>query len=347
MPGDPSVITDAFTNVAILSNGDWYVRGTQLGGGALAVRNGVVIAKTGDEIGNTGEHWTGGNFSAFTGNNNGDWLIAGQTDNPNPARRYVIAVNGVIVARQSDPIAVNVPAVIGRANPATDPWSADNIYLTDDMVLYFLAGIQDGQGNEYTGNPPFSTPLAFLRSALAGGNPIATGAASRKNHGASGNFDIPLPLTGNAGIESRSGGATSDYTIVVTFLGNVSVAGTPQATVTSGTATIGSGGVSNGGAVVTSGNVVTIPLTNVANAQTIGVTLNNVNGSTNVTIPMRVLVGDVNGSAGVSATDISIVKTNAGQPLSPNNFRADVNPNGSINATDVSLVKSRTGTALP
>jgi hypothetical protein len=215
------------------------------------------------------------------------------------------------------------------------------------MVLYFLAGIQDGQGNEYTGNPPFSTPLAFLRSALAGGNPIATGAASRKNHGSAGSFDIALPLTGDAGIESRSGGATSDYTMVVNFLGNVSVAGTPQATVTSGSGTIGSGGVSNSGAVVTSGNVVRIPLTNVANAQTIGVTLNSVNGSTNVTIPMRILVGDVNGNAAVNTTDISIVKASAGRPVDANNFRADVNPNGNINATDVSLVKSQTGTARP
>src|SRR6188768_486170 len=241
MPGNPGVITDAFDNVAILSNGDWYVRGTQLGGGALAVRNGAVIAKAGDEIGTSGEHWVSANFSAFTGNNNGDWLIAGQTDNPDPTRRYVIAVDGVIVARQFDPIPLSVPAVIGRANTATNPWATDNVYLTDGMVLYFLASIQDGQGNEYAGNPAFSTPLAFLRSALPGGNPTATGAASRKNHGASGNFDIPLPLTGNAGIESRSGGATGDYTIVVTFLGNVSVTGTPQAAVTSGSGTIGSG----------------------------------------------------------------------------------------------------------
>ncbi len=347
MPRDPSVVTDAFTNVAILSNGDWYVRGTQLGGGALAVRNGVVIAKTGDEIGNSGEHWIGTSFSAFTGNNNGDWVIAGQTDNPDPARQYVIAVNGVIVARQSNTIALNVPAVIGRANPATNPWSADNLYLTDDMVLYFLASIQDGMGNEYAGNPPFSTPLAFLRSALTGGNPIATGAASRKNHGAAGNFDIPLPLTGNVGIESRSGGGTGDYTIVVTFLGNVSVAGTPQATVTSGTGTIGSGGVSNGGAVVTSGNVVTIPLTNVADAQTLQVTLNNVNGTSNVTIPMGVLVGDVNAGRSVNATDISLVKSQSGQTAGGSNFRVDVNANGSINATDVSLVKSRSGNVLP
>jgi hypothetical protein len=347
MPGNAGIVTDAFTNVALLSNGDWYVRGTQLGGGALAVRNGVVIAKTGDEIGNSGERWTGASFSAFTGNNNGDWVIAGQTDNPNPARRWVIAINGVIVARQSDPIAVNVPAVIGRANAATDPWSADNVFLTDDMVLYFLASIQDGQGNEYAGNPAFSTPLALLRSALPGGNEIATGAASRKNHGASGTFDIPLPLTGNVGIESRSGGATGDHTIVVNFPANVSVAGTPQATVTSGTGAIGSGGASNGGAVTTSGNVVTIPLTNVADAQTLQVTLNAVNGTSNVTIPIGVLVGDVNAGRSVTTSDIGLVKSQSGQTLGASNFRADVNANGSINATDVSLVKSRSGNVLP
>ncbi|CAN5513801.1 hypothetical protein BH20VER1_BH20VER1_03670 [soil metagenome] len=347
MPGDPSVVTDAFTNVAILSNGHWYVRGTRLGGGALAVRNGVVIAKTGDEIGNSGEHWVGANFTAFTGNNHGDWVIAGQTDNPNPARQYVLAVNGVIVARQSDPITVDVPAVIGRANSATNPWSADNVYLTDDMFLYFLASIQDGQGNEYAGNPAFSTPLAFLRSALPGGNPIATGAVSRKNHGASGNFDIPLPLTGNVGIESRSGGATGDYTIVVTFLADVSVAGTPQATVTSGSGTIGSAGVSNGGAVITSGNVVTIPLTNVADAQTLQVTLHDVNGTSNVTIPLSVLVGDVNAGGSVTAADIGLVKSQSGQTAGASNFRADVNASGSINATDISLVKARSGNVLP
>ena len=347
IPADPSVVTDTFNNVAILSNGDWYVRGTQLGAGALAVRNGVVIAKVGDEIGNSGEHWVGANFSAFTGNNHGDWVIAGQTDNPDPARQYVIAVNGVIVARQFDPIPLDVPAVIGRANSATNPWSPDNVYLTDNLVLYFLASIQDGQGNEYAGNPPFSTPLAFLRSVLPTGIPIATGAASRKNHGAAGNFDVSLPLTGNAGIECRSGGATGDYTIVVTFLDNVSVAGTPQAAVTSGIGIIGSGGVSNGGAVVTSGNVVTIPLTNVADAQTLQVTLNDVNGTSNVTIPMSVLAGDTTANGSVTASDISQTKLQAGQPVTGTNFRTDLNASGTINATDIGIVKANSGHSVP
>src|SRR5260370_222130 len=34
--------------------------------------------------------------------------------------------------------------------------------------------------------------------------PIAQSAFSRKTHGAAGTFDVPLPLTGNVGIECRS-----------------------------------------------------------------------------------------------------------------------------------------------
>ncbi len=61
--------------------------------------------------------------------------------------------------------------------------------------------------------------------------PVAQSAVSRKTHGAAGPFDIALPLTGTPGIECRSAGGTSDYTMVVTFASNVTVAGNPQAQV--------------------------------------------------------------------------------------------------------------------
>ena len=177
--------------------------------------------------------------------------------------------------------------------------------------------------------------------------PLVQSAVSRKTQGNAGSFDLDLPLDGTVAMECRGGGGSGDYTIVLTFLANVSVSGNPQATVTSGKGTIGSGGVSNGGMVVTSGNVVTIPLTNVANAQTIEVTLNNVNGSTNVTIPMSVLVGDVNGNATVNASDVALIKAHSGQPVDATTYRFDVTADGNINATDVALVKASSGTALP
>jgi YVTN family beta-propeller protein len=181
--------------------------------------------------------------------------------------------------------------------------------------------------------------------------PCVTAAASRMTHGAVGDFDIDLPLGGAPGIETRTRGGTNDYTMVVTFSANVVVTGSPQAQVTLGTATIGSNGIGNGGMVTVSGNVVTIPLTNVANAQTINIRLNGVTGAdapaVDVTIPMSMLIGDVNASGVVNATDVVLTKAQLAQPVTTSNFRADVNASGNINASDVSLVKSHLGMQRP
>ncbi len=177
-------------------------------------------------------------------------------------------------------------------------------------------------------------------------------AVSRKTHGGAGVFDIPLPLTGTPGVEPRTTSASNDYEMVVTHPagGTISVSGSPQAQVTAGSATIGTGGVSNGGAVSISSNTITIPLTNVTNAQTIAVTLNSVSDGTTTrafTIPMSVVIGDVNGSGGVSSTDVAQTKLSTSQALSSANFRTDVNASGATNASDVAIVKSRTGQQLP
>jgi hypothetical protein len=65
--------------------------------------------------------------------------------------------------------------------------------------------------------------------------------------------------------------------------------------------------------VFVSGNTVTVPLTNVANAQTINVTLYSVNGVSDVVIPMSVLAGDVNGNGVVNSTDVLLTKSRIGQ----------------------------------
>jgi Dockerin type I domain len=171
------------------------------------------------------------------------------------------------------------------------------------------------------------------------GAPVAQSAFSRKTHGAAGTFDVPLPLTGNVGIECRSGGATNDYQMIINFANPVTVGG---ASVTSGTGSVSSFSVS--------GSQVTVNLTGVTNVQRITVTLSNVNDGTHmgdVPVSMGVLVGDVNGNATVNASDVSLTKSQVGNPVSGSNFREDVNANGTISSTDVALVKSKVGTALP
>ena len=72
------------------------------------------------------------------------------------------------------------------------------------------------------------------------GDPVApavVGAVSRKAHGSAGAFDIALPLTGNPGVECRSGGAGGDYQIVVNFADAISFA---SASITSGTGSVSS-----------------------------------------------------------------------------------------------------------
>ena len=180
--------------------------------------------------------------------------------------------------------------------------------------------------------------------------PQVTSAVSRKTHGGAGTFDIPMPLSGTTGVECRTSGGTSDYTLVVTFAKNVTVTGSPQGQVTVGMGCVGSGGVCTGNVSV-SGNVVTIPLTNIANVQTINVRLNGVNGASdapaaNVDIPMSILWGDTNGNRSVTGADVAQTNARAGQPLDATNFRSDVNANGSIKASDTTIIKQYSGTAL-
>src|ERR1700731_5240628 len=93
--------------------------------------------------------------------------------------------------------------------------------------------------------------------------PMAQSAFSRKVHGGgAGTFDVPLPLTGNVGVECRSGGATNDYQMIINFATSVTVGG---ASVTSGTGSVSSFSVS--------GSQVTVNLTGVTNVQRITVTL--------------------------------------------------------------------------
>ena len=164
---------------------------------------------------------------------------------------------------------------------------------------------------------------------------------SRKMHGDT-PYDVPLPLVGLRGIECRAGQGAggTDHQIVATFSSPVTVG---SAAVTSGTGSVV-------GSPIVAGNVVTINLTGVTNAQTIMITLNNVSdgvNTANVVVPMGVLQGDTSGNGAVSSTDVTQTKAQSGHAVSSSNFREDAVVNGSINGTDVSAVKAKSGTALP
>ena len=166
---------------------------------------------------------------------------------------------------------------------------------------------------------------------------MAQSAFSRKVHGTAGTFDVPLPLTGNVGIECRTG---PTYQMIVNFATSVTV---QSASVTSGTGTVSS---FSGSGTPT----ITVNLSGVTDVQRITMTLHGVNNGTttgDVPISMGVLVGDTTGNGLVNAGDVSQTKSQVGQTVSGTNFREDVNANGLISAGDVTQVKSNVGHALP
>ncbi len=180
-----------------------------------------------------------------------------------------------------------------------------------------------------------------IQSPSAACAPLAfASAVSRKTHGAAGTFDINLPLSGEPGVECRTGNAGGNYTLVMTYSNNI-VSG--DAAVTEGIATVGSPAIS--------GNTVTLNLSGVADMQKVTVTLNNVTDEFAQSMPqtpvsMNVLVGDTNASKSVSSSDVGMTKAATSAILDGSNFRADVNASGSVNGTDVSQVKAAVGRTI-
>jgi len=168
------------------------------------------------------------------------------------------------------------------------------------------------------------------------GSIVPTLAVSRKMHGAIVNpFDITLPIATPAAIECRSGGVSGNYQVVVTF---------PAPVTFSSASMSGKGTVSS---TSMNANKVFVNLTGVANAQTITIHLLGVsNGTTkgNVSIPMGMLLADVNQSRQVDSGDVFLAQQQNGQALPPAgsaDFRRDINTNGFIDSGDVFIAQKQ------
>ena len=228
---------------------------------------------------------------------------------------------------------------LGNGTAAGSNWTLTGLSLPTGQNIYIRArGYYRGGYQNGSESITESVRNAFLLPEV----PLVS-VVSRKVHVATA-FDINLPLTGNPGVECRSGGASSDYELIFSFANTLTSVG--NASVTSGT-----GSVSSHMIDADAHNYI-VNLTGVSNAQVLTVSLTNVNdsagnNSSSVPISMGVLVGDTTGNGTVNASDVAQTKANSGQAVDASNFRTDVTVSGSINAADVGLVKSNAGTALP
>ena len=156
-------------------------------------------------------------------------------------------------------------------------------------------------------------------------------------------LDVPLNLTGESSVEDRSGQPGGNYTVQLIFSQNV--------------VSIGHASVSCGRVASTSidGSVLTLNLTGVGancNASHTTVIVNDVKddagnnlGTTYVTMGM--LLGDVDGNRVVDSNDLTVVRSQLGQPTNDTNLRSDVNNDGTISNADLQIVTRQIGTSLP
>ena len=162
---------------------------------------------------------------------------------------------------------------------------------------------------------------------------------SRKVHGAAGTYNLPVDrsalINGAVTVEPRVIGA--GHSIVFQFSAPVTILGTASAT----------GAIIANATAGAAADEVIVTLTNVADAQRVTVSLTGVNATTNASVSLGFLVGDVNNTGSVIASDASAVKARAGQTTNAGNFVYDLNATGVIGASDIAAAKKRIGKALP
>ena len=192
-----------------------------------------------------------------------------------PGSLTQIATTTVSVPDSASGTVLNVP--LAATVPAGTSQLVMEVFTPDSPDLFVIGSNtapETGPGYHSAPSCGFPTPrtaadlgfpnIHIVFNVFGGCAPALTPtAASRQTHAAAGDFDINLPLTGNSGIECRSGGATNDYQVVFNFPSAVTFS---SASVSAGTGSVSS---SSGSGTPT----VTANLTGVTNAQRITVTL--------------------------------------------------------------------------
>jgi hypothetical protein len=194
-------------------------------------------------------------------------------------------------------------------------------------------------GGDVANSASSNSALAQVINVAFAPAPTLSGASSRKSHNVAGTFDLPLSLVAsNPSVEPRQGPGAS---IVFTF--NKPVA-SGSAFVTEGAATVTG--------VTVQGNDLIVGLGNVANAQYVTVSVSSVaskDGGTGGSGSVRTgfLWGDVNGSRGVSLSDMLLINAALTQPVSSSNFLRDVNLSGTFSLGDLLLANAMLTMTLP
>ena len=218
----------------------------------------------------------------------------------------------------------------GVASPITVSGLANNTRHTCSVTAANSAG---------TSVPSATVEVTPISSAIL----ALVAVKSRKTHGSAGPFSVPInidaDINGQLTVEPRMIG--SGHTLVFEFNVPITASGTAQA--------IDASALPIGFATTAaSGNDVVVTLTSIADNQRITVTLSDVNApGFSRAISLGFLVGDVNGTKTVNASDISALKARTTQSLNLSNFQFDLNASGLVDGADITAAKLRSGRSIP
>jgi YVTN family beta-propeller protein len=213
-------------------------------------------------------------------------------------------------------------------------------FATDDMqgTSMNTGGVDTGGTGSMIG-----TPGSFRFSVVTPTTQIDS-ITSRKNHAGYGDCDVPIDKTiasfaDPVSVEPRAIGA--GHLLLFRFNEAVNFAGTASVVDATGSP------VGDAPTVTMSGNEVQVTINGIPDNRRVRVGLAGVNAMIDVSAYLGFLVGDINASRAINATDISGMKARSGQPLDAANCRFDLNASGAINAGDIAAVKARAGQVLP
>jgi hypothetical protein len=181
------IVADILGEQNILQdNGDWLTRVRFTDGTGGAIKNGNLIAKSGDLVGGTvpGEQWSelpwtatsDSTFAMVTGDTAGNIVLGGFTNYLDTTRNFVWTYNGIEFLRMGDQIDLDGNGTLDDAfifNSSFSTASPDQLggFLADDGYFYTTVDWQSGSG-AVAGNAfirvAVPTPGAFTLIGLAG-----------------------------------------------------------------------------------------------------------------------------------------------------------------------------------
>jgi hypothetical protein len=156
----------------MVPNGMWISRGDYSDDTDWVVLNGARVLETGSAL---GAETVTDVISGVGCNQLGDWVATCKT-NAAEATNEVLVFNSTIIAREGDPIDLDGNGLfddscfIGRATNTLSAFNANDVFVTDDLHVYFMCPLTDGLGTDYESASAFGTPDAFLRIRLEAPN---------------------------------------------------------------------------------------------------------------------------------------------------------------------------------